>query len=60
MGGRDNKAEDSQAEDNPGQDETEQPPDMSDEAKRRRRQRMFKALLEARGQLIVVPDDVIN
>jgi hypothetical protein len=36
------------------------PASLSDEVKRRRRQRMFRALLEAKGQLIVLPDDGIH
>ena len=30
------------------------------EAQRRRRQRAYKILLEAKGQLIVVPDDIVH
>ena len=40
--------------------ESEQQEPLTDEVKRRRRLRAYKALLEAKGQLIVVPDDVIH
>lgn len=51
---KDSPAVDSQ----PG--EPEQPSPPSDEMKRRRRQRVYKALLVAKGQLIVIPDEIIH
>ena len=45
----------------PAADSEPEPTELSpEEVKRRRRQRAYKALLEAKGQLIVVPDDVIH
>lgn len=43
-----------------GQEGPEQPSPSSDEVKRSRRQRAYEALLVAKGQLIVVPDDITH
>ena len=52
-------AEDSEEADS-GQDEPEQPQPSPEEVRRQRRQRAYKALLEAKGQLIVIPDGIIH
>jgi hypothetical protein len=57
--GDEKKAEDSPETDS-GQDEPEQPHPSPEEVKRRRRQRIFKALLEAKGQLISTSEEMVH
>jgi hypothetical protein len=53
------KAEDSPEADS-GQDEPEQPHPSPEEVKRRRRQKAYKALLEAKGQLISTSEETVH